>query len=271
MKIILSRKGFDSTAGGSPSPIINNKIFSVPIPDSKDDIRYSDLIFNQDKTYYDIMVELGIRSIKKEAKCHLDPDLDIHTLKYRPKGWKPLFGQAGSSQIHLENQGVGVGDLFLFFGWFRRTENRNGKLKYVGPDFHMIFGYLQVGKIIKIANNDPIENWMKYHPHIKRMDRKNDKTNTVYVASDKLPFIEIGKSGGVLNFSEDLILTKKNHPKSQWQLPGFFHNFSISYHPNPWRENYFQSTGRGQEFVIEEDREVESWAKNLILNNIAES
>jgi Nucleotide modification associated domain 3 len=32
MKIILSRKGFDSKSGGKPSPIINDVPFSLPIP-----------------------------------------------------------------------------------------------------------------------------------------------------------------------------------------------------------------------------------------------
>ena len=53
MKVILSRKGFDSCAGGSASPIIDGKtLLSLPIPDKymtendKQKIRYSDLKYN---------------------------------------------------------------------------------------------------------------------------------------------------------------------------------------------------------------------------------
>ncbi|MGR7910121.1 Nmad3 family putative nucleotide modification protein [Lysinibacillus capsici] len=31
-KVIISRKGFDGTTGGKPSPIIDNKFISLPIP-----------------------------------------------------------------------------------------------------------------------------------------------------------------------------------------------------------------------------------------------
>ena len=44
MKVILSRKGFDSTNGGILSPIIDNRIMlSLPIPSKdrkKDNIKY---------------------------------------------------------------------------------------------------------------------------------------------------------------------------------------------------------------------------------------
>lgn len=50
MKIILSRKGFDSANGGIVSPIFNNgTMLSLPIPSKdhkKDKIKYSDLVCN---------------------------------------------------------------------------------------------------------------------------------------------------------------------------------------------------------------------------------
>jgi len=260
MKIILSRKGFDSTSGGYPSPIINNKVISLPIPDDKDDTRYSDLIFDRNITYYDLMTDLGIKGLAKDSKCHLDPDLSILTTNDRPSGWRPLLGQIGGSQSHLEAQGVTIGDLFLFFGWFRRAEVVNGRFKYTGPDFHMIFGFLYIGEIVKVANNHHIPDWLSYHPHIKRDDWKSNETNTLYIA----PNIN---GGGVLEFNESLILTGNNRPKSQWYLPDFFKNVSISHHPNPWKDSYFQSAGRGQEFVIGNSIDVENWAKKIILNN----
>jgi len=250
MKIILSRKGFDSTAGGYPSPIIDNKIISLPIPDEKDSIKYSDLIFTKNKSYFDLMKELGIKNINKDTKCHLDPDLEASTIKCRGKDWRPLLGQIEASQSHLENQGVSVGDLFLFFGWFRKTRiNAKNQLEYFGPDFHMIFGYLRIGEIIKTKNNKNIEKWLNYHSHIKRTEWLNKKTNTLYIASNKKQFEGINE-GKILKFNNNLILTKNGHPRSHWSLPDFFRETKISYHPNAWREEYFQSAGRGQEFVI---------------------
>ena len=38
------------------------------------------------------------------------------------EGWQPLFGQDSAAETHLRNQGVGTGDIFLFFGLFRRVE-----------------------------------------------------------------------------------------------------------------------------------------------------
>lgn len=35
MRIIFSRKGFDSTAGGGPSPLVDGRPASLPIPDTK--------------------------------------------------------------------------------------------------------------------------------------------------------------------------------------------------------------------------------------------
>jgi len=55
--------------------------------------------------------------------AHLDPDLDAASRRREP-GWRPLLGQHGAAQSHLCNESVGPGDLFLFFGLFRRTEQR---------------------------------------------------------------------------------------------------------------------------------------------------
>ncbi|CAI8922445.1 hypothetical protein EMIT0158MI4_310005 [Burkholderia ambifaria] len=41
-------------------------------------------------------------------------------------GWRPALGQTGAAQGHLSNNGVGAGDVFLFFGWFRQVEKSRG-------------------------------------------------------------------------------------------------------------------------------------------------
>ena len=47
MKIILSRKGFDSEYAGQPSPILpDGTLLSMPIPYSNEIIKYTDLYHN---------------------------------------------------------------------------------------------------------------------------------------------------------------------------------------------------------------------------------
>lgn len=78
MKIILSRKGFDSENGGYPSPIMpDGRLISLPIP-SWDDNCYSDLILDNEISYFDIMqqlkptirVEKEWSEITRATHCH---------------------------------------------------------------------------------------------------------------------------------------------------------------------------------------------------------
>ena len=126
MKVILSRKGFDGINGGMPSLIMpNGDTVTMPIP-SDDHVLYKKLRYG-DKDYQSILKDLKPRFSYRE--CHLDPDLDSQRLAYRPKGWKPAFGQIGASSSYLMNTvGLKPGDLFLFFGNFRFVEEKDGKL-----------------------------------------------------------------------------------------------------------------------------------------------
>jgi len=260
MKIILSRKGFDSTAGGSPSPVINNNFISLLIPDDKDSIYYKDLKTGDGTSFLDLMLKLGIKHFDENSKCHLDPDINKNVLTARVNTWKPTMGQIDRAQTHLKNQEVSEGDLFLFFGRFRKVENN----KFVGADFHAIWGYLQIGEIIKEPKLDD-KSGLEYHPHY-RPDRLKDATNTIYVASEKLFFNKSLSGAGLLGFSEDLVLTKDGYSVSRWKLIDIFKNLKITYHPDPIRDGYFQSACRGQEFVIKdnEEKDAEKWVINLI-------
>jgi hypothetical protein len=59
---------------------------------------------------------------------HLDPDLDRAPASRLPE-WRPALGQTGNAQSHLGDMGVGVADVFVFFGWFRQTEFKAGTLR----------------------------------------------------------------------------------------------------------------------------------------------
>ena len=61
MKVILSRKGFDSQYGGYPSPVLpDGRMISLPIP-SNDKIEYNNLRVDENLTYFDLMKQLNPR------------------------------------------------------------------------------------------------------------------------------------------------------------------------------------------------------------------
>ena len=68
MKIILSRKGFDSQYGGYPSPVLpDGRMISLPISYFGDKIEYNNIEYNNlrvDKnlTYFDLMKQLCAKS-----------------------------------------------------------------------------------------------------------------------------------------------------------------------------------------------------------------
>src|SRR5947207_4995331 len=130
MKLILSRKGFDSGYGRMPSPILpDGRLVSLPIPSKSDrftlaDINVSNLDLDQ------LLSDLSQGAHSPRTIIHLDPDLDRAAVSRLP-GWRPALGQSGAAQSHLRDKEIGVGDLFLFFGWFRQVENHAGAWRYV--------------------------------------------------------------------------------------------------------------------------------------------
>jgi hypothetical protein len=111
MKIVLSRKGFDSSAGGCASPIIDGYLVSLPIPDDSS-IRYGDISFGSLGSLGPIVESLTTGRVRAASCAHLDPDLDRAAIS-RHVEWRPVFGQASKAQSHLLAHGVGKGDLFL--------------------------------------------------------------------------------------------------------------------------------------------------------------
>lgn len=267
MKVILSRKGFDSDNGGYPSPILpTGEMVSLPIPsdDENNTIRYSE-VRTSGSTCYDLMKDLKPeikyrdewQTLTKNTTCHLDPDIYRDAITREPH-WKPCFGPSGPAQSHLKNQGVNIDDIFLFFGWFRRTRTRNNKLEFYERDFHAIFGYFQIGNIQELNDGFKVPRWMAYHPHAV-------KYSIIHIARDTLSWDDSLPGAGRFEFNNNLILTKKGMSRSKWSLPDFFKKVNISHHDrDSWKDGYFQSATIGQEFVIEDNENVEKWAKDII-------
>ena len=94
MRLILSRKGFDSASGECPSPHLpDGSLLSMPIPDRSSPVRYADLCLNG-RNLGDLVERCrAARSALDGA--HLDPDLRPDWLP-RAAGWRPSLARGAS-------------------------------------------------------------------------------------------------------------------------------------------------------------------------------
>lgn len=291
-RIVISRKGFDGGTGCIPSPILGDgTMMSLPIPDAAGTVSYADLWLNG-HSYGKLVTDLKAQRItrKMEKKrisaadmAHMDPDL-IRGMQQRKPDWRPAFGQSGKDATILKNHSVGRGDLFLFFGWFRRCELAGGTYRFISdePDLHVVYGYLRVGDVIRLSD-DPVPDWAKNHPHLHGTARKADLGNTLFVAADHLGLPgaeELPGAAAFRMFADALRLTAPGMTRSWWQLPKWFHPAQgvppLSSHEklDRWHLQgdtcFMQSVARGQEFVldIEHHPEAIEWAVSLIRHGI---
>ncbi len=279
MKLILSRKGFDSSSGGVPSPIFpDGRMVSLPIPDKSSVVTYRD-ISHKGSSMGKLVADLTGGRIPPDYHAHLDPDLVASSLPRLPH-WQPLFGQTGQAQSHLRNNNVGPGDLFLFFGLFRRVEMLNGTYTWVrdAQPSHVLWGWLQVAEVLHIGKSRPQGyEWAQYHPHF---NRGADPNNVVYVSRQRLRIDGIERdvpgAGAFTKFHCDLQLTASYGTKSStWELPKWFfpeNKNPLTYHSDKqrWRKRgervELESVARGQEFILNciEYPEAIHWALGLI-------
>ncbi|MDO5519648.1 MAG: hypothetical protein Q4G58_04045 [bacterium] len=272
MKVVLSRKGFDMKHGRIPSPILpDGTLLLLPRPSEEGYVRYDELFYNG-TSYLEIIRSLNptIAEELKDAKCFPNPDLTEHSYK-KESNWKANFTQYGPSEGHLSSQRISVGDIFLFFGWFKQTEiNEENQLTYVknAPDLHIIFSYLQIGAIIK--NKNYILKKYKWHNNLIDVI-KSTKHYSIYLPTKKLSYNNRQSGYGQLKFSDKLVLTKQGLPCSKWDLPDLFRrpDVTISYHNNYTNgfipgKDYFQSSNIGQEFVINGTHDLKAWVCHLI-------
>lgn len=269
-KLIISRKGFDSGTGGFPSPKIGSQLFPLPIPQAGSGIFYSDIRWNSEMTFLSQMQSLGITLF---SEAHLDPDLDERQISPRPAGWRPVFGQTGAAASHLRDQGVGPGDLFLFFAWFREAErNEKGALRYgkKAPDQHIFYGYLEVGEVIDLSQEATPE-WAEYHPHHVFRDRFDPQGNVLYVSAKRSSYWPDKPGAGLFDWKPERVLSCEGENRSVWRLPNAFFRKGmcrLTYHEKrqgkairgtagKWRQ--VQSVARGQEFVCDINKGVREW------------
>jgi len=237
MRVVFSRKGFDSAAGKAPSPIIEGEPVSLPIPTKR-----------RSETSYrltglgDIVERTTKGRIGAAALCHEDP-------MFWDGRW--AFGQTGAAQSHLERNGVGVGDVFLFFGLFA---SRDGRDRH-----HRIFGYLEVEEVRRLGSrpsmSDNPTGVPRRHPHTIGDWNEN---NTLY----------LGSGAKARNAHHCLRLTKPGAPVSVWTVPSWLKAAGLTYHSNPARwtgDKELRVASRGQEFVsnISDQAAASEWLRTV--------
>ncbi len=235
MKIILSRKGFDSSSGGGPSPIVDGRPLSLPIPagEGRPGIAYD---------------ALGLTEhVHKASKGKLSgADLAHHDPLFLDDG-QCLFGQCGAAQSHLENHNIGKGDLFIFFGLFREEGEK---------PHHRIFGWLWVNAVVRHGDEAMDALAEIDHPHALAAHSKND---AIYVGPGKTAYA----------CQPELRLSVEDGPPSLWNIPEWIGRCGLTYHDRPERwlpGNQLQSVARGQEFIADpgEDAQAHEWAHRML-------
>jgi hypothetical protein len=223
MRLIFSRKGFDSAAGRAASPIVEGEPISLPIPTARRS-ETSYLLLGLGK----IVEQITKGRVDAANLCHEDP-------MFHDGRW--AFGQTGAAQSHLERNGVGVGDVFLFFGLFASPEGHDRH--------HRIFGYLHVDKVRRLggrpSNTDNPEGFIRRHPHTIGEWNEN---NTLY----------LGSGAKARTAHPYLRFTKPGAPVCVWTVPAWLKAVGLTYHANPVRWPHDQElhvASRGQEFVAD--------------------
>lgn len=240
MRIVFSRKGFDSAAGGGPSPIVEGRPVSLPIPDTKG-------LAPRNYAQRGLGTLVGPASrgrLSPDDLCHDDP-------MFLPDD-RCIFGQCGGAQTHLDREGVGVGDVFLFFGWFAGDGQ---------PDHHRLFGYLAVDRIVRLATASE-EDRRHFadmgHPHAFGFHHAM-RNDTLYV----------GRGAAAKHASEMLRLTRDDRSRTHWRVPEWLGEVGLSYHrdPNRWTApGHLATVAQGQEFVadIGDRADAREWLDDII-------
>lgn len=239
MKISFSRKGFDSSAGGAPSPIIGGQPISLPIPTHHRSVTtYKDLGLSG------IVDRVTRGRLSGAHLCHRDPMFQDS---------RCAFGQVAAAQTHLENHNFGPGDIFLFYGLFA---DENGRDRH-----HRIFGYLRVSEK-HVLGAEPVtaplclDGFQHTHPHTIAGWNEN---NTLY----------FGRGNVARTAAQELRLSKPG-TVSTWHIPQWLREATLSFHSDPARwqvERELRIVSRGQEFVTEDighSPEARAWVEDVI-------
>jgi hypothetical protein len=237
MRIVFSRKGFDSGAGGFPSPIIGGTPMSLPIPTQRRSVTtYGDLGLG------DIVERVTRGRLTRTSLCHHDPMFE---------DGRCALGQTGTAQAHLHSNGVTVGDVFLFFGLFAGADGRDRH--------HRMFGYLEVQSVNTLGAqpdaSDQPSGFSRRHPHTVGEWNPN---NTIY----------IGRGSVATTAPSCLRLSILGERVSRWRVPHWLRAAGLTYHgrPDRWSNDATLTVvGRGQEFIsdISKTPDAAAWLEDV--------
>jgi hypothetical protein len=185
---------------------------SIPISDSGTGISFNSV-------RYPSPYGSSVADILRVVRCcfdannevHLDPDLRKASRKRWSEEWRPIFGQCSTAQAHLDKQHVDIGDLFLFYGYFKALD-REFQQRERFNEGHVVFGWLQIAERlpVNVATRAAIP-WALDHPHLLTPlpQRVKPERNTVYTANEFLSFLPSVNGGGVFpKYHPDLCLTE---------------------------------------------------------------
>jgi len=243
MKLVFSRKGFDSTAGGVPSPIVDGVPVSLPIP-ATDRSRTT----YADRGHGDLVEAATRGRIARTALCHDDPMFADGPMFAEGYVW---FGQCAAAEGHLRKHAVGPGDIFLFFGLFAEPDT--------GERHHRLFGWQRIachGAPDALPSHPDWREPPRPHPHLTG---KWPRNNAMYCGPGAL----------ARNAAPELRLTRPGGPLNTWRVPSWLRRRGLTYHANParWLEGgELDSAKRGQEFIcdIGDDAEAHRWLKTMM-------
>lgn len=263
MRIVFSRKGFDASAGGCPSPIVDGRPVSLPIPTSRRSAtRFADLGLGE------LVEGLTRGKVAGSALCHDDPDLV-----------RGAFGQTGVAQSHLERMEVGEGDLFPFFGLFRALDRASPAPRFDPREkpHHRLFGWLTIGRIVRLGADGSAARAvfpeLARHPHLGPGWNPN---NTLYLASPELRLDPMGRTlpgfGVARRASDRLRLSIPGARPSLWSVPDWLNPLAggvgMSYDSTieRWSPGLCRVVSRGQEFVadIGERADARAWLAAIL-------
>jgi hypothetical protein len=252
--------------------------------DSKRYLTYRGLRTTEGKKVARFVAELTNGKVSLDDRVHLDPDIRPELRDKKHCSLPLTFGQSGIAQRELEKKGVKQGDLFLFFGWFRKADERSpGSFRFTreASDIHAIWGWLQIGQVLDL--NDSLQRRearriAPKHPHVVRPN--TGKADCLYVAKNTLAFLPSRRGAGAFReFHEAIRLSNGQRDlsekllRSRWKLPAFFKDVKMTHLPgDPRWELIGESVlfdcakGRGQEFIFEtkgHEKAVARWLEGI--------
>jgi len=279
MRIILSRKGWDSTAGGRPNLIFDDtgEMIMLPIPESRGAFTCAGLRLSRDEKFNDRLHAAlsAYNPLVSDNGCKCHPDPNIVNLFGRDN-FRGSIGQVDQSQSHLHNQGIKKGDVFVFFGLFRHASLGDDGRLTIKPERskHSMFGYLQIGEVIfpqcigekEREDYEHRYSWLSDQPHWNDEKYKDKKANNcIYVAAERCSFNKTLRGWGTFSYDHELDLTMGGcEQRTHWDIPEKLKGLNITYCKGMINNKYFKAAARGQEFVIEDDEKAAEWAEELI-------